>query len=261
MDKRRFFPPRVETHGYLPSWFFLFLGVLVFFFFGCAAPVKKPPTKPGHPAPYKIGRAWYQPMKHARGFRQRGIASWYGKDFHGRKTANGETYNMYGISAAHKTLPLGTYVKVYNLRNDKTIVVRINDRGPFVRGRIIDLSYGAAKEMGLVGPGTAPVKIVALGTPQKAPDKKKGETIYVPGNYYVGDFSVQVGAFRQKENALTLKDKLAKAYDNVHIVVYESNQGTFYRVRVAKCTTLDEARQYEQKLEADGFPQAIVVAR
>jgi rare lipoprotein A len=113
----------------------------------------------------------------------------------------------------------------------------------------------------LVGPGTAPVEIVALGTPQKTPEKKKGETVYIPGNYYVGDFSVQVGAFREKENALTLKNKLAKAYDNVHIVVYESNRGTFYRVRVAKCSSLDEARKYEQKLERNGFPQAIVVAR
>jgi rare lipoprotein A len=237
------------------------LAVLVFFFFGCAAPEKRPPTRPGHPAPYKIGRTWYQPVKHARGFRERGIASWYGRDFHGRKTANGETYDMYGISAAHKTLPLGTYVRVVNLRNDRSLVVRVNDRGPFVRGRIIDLSYGAAKKLGLVGPGTAPVEIVAMGTPLKTPRNRHGEPTYVPGNYYVGDFTVQVGAFKDKGNAVTLKDKLAEAYDNVHIVVYESNRGTFYRVRVAKLTTLDEARLYEKRLETDGFADAIVVSR
>jgi rare lipoprotein A len=234
---------------------------MAFLFFGCAAPEKKPPKRPGYPAPYKVGRTWYQPMKHAGGFRQRGIASWYGKDFHGRRTANGEVYNMYGISAAHKTLPLGTHVRVTNLRNDKTIVVRVNDRGPFVRGRIIDLSYGAAKKIGLVGPGTAPVDIVALGFPKKTPDKKTGKPAYVPGNYYVGQFAVQVGAFKQHENALLLKNKLAKAYDNVHIVVFESNRGTFYRVRVAKCTTLEEARQYEKQLQSEGFPAAIVVAQ
>jgi rare lipoprotein A len=235
--------------------------VLIFFFIGCAAPEKKPTARPGLPAPYKIGRTWYQPIKHAHGFRERGIASWYGKDFHGRKTANGETYNMHGISAAHKTLPLGTYVRVRNLRNDQTIVVRINDRGPFIRGRIIDLSYGAARKIGLVGPGTAPVEIVALGTPKTTPATRTGEPAYVPGNYNVGDFTLQVGAFKEQANALALKSTLAKAYDNVHIVLYESNQGTFYRVRVAKFSTLDEARRYAKKLASDGFSDAIVVAR
>ena len=252
---------QIKISGYFPIRLFPLLGVLVFFLFGCAVTGKKPPTRPGHHAPYKIGRTWYHPMKHAQGFRERGIASWYGEDFHGRKTASGEPYNMYAISAAHKTLPLGTYVKVKNLRNDQTVVVRINDRGPFVRGRIIDLSYGAAKKIGLVEPGTAPVEIVALGTLQTTPETKKGEPTYIPGNYYVGDFSVQVGSFQDKENALTLKKKLANVYDNVHIVLFESNRGTFYRVRVAKCTTLDEARQYEKRLENDGFVDAIVVAQ
>jgi rare lipoprotein A len=118
-------------------------------------------SRPNYPKPYKISGKWYQPLPYARGYRERGLASWYGKKFHGRKTANGETYNMYGISAAHKTLPLGTYVTVKNLDNGKTLVVRINDRGPFVKGRIIDLSYGAAKKLGVVGPGTARVDVLA----------------------------------------------------------------------------------------------------
>lgn len=261
MQKIKRLRPRAERPCDCRIHFFPLLVVLVFFFFGCAAPKKKPPARLGYPAPYKIGRTWYQPMKHAQGFRERGIASWYGEDFHGRKTANGETYNMYGISAAHKTLPLGTYVSVRNLRNDQTIVVRVNDRGPFIRGRIIDLSYGAANKIGLVGPGIAPVEIVALGMPKTTPETKQGEPAYMPANYYVGDFTIQVGAFREQANALALKSKLAQAYDNVHIVLYESNQGTFYRVRVAKCTTIDEARQYEKKLASDGFSDAIVVAQ
>lgn len=238
-----------------------FFAVFMVFFWSCAAPRKKPPTLPGHPAPYKIGRTWYQPMKHAGGFRQKGTASWYGSNFHGRKTSNGETYNMHAMTAAHKTLPMGTYVKVRNLKNNKTVVVRVNDRGPFIRGRIIDLSYGAAKKIGLVGPGTAPVEIVALGMAKKGTGEKRGRRSYVPVNYYVGDFTIQVGSFKEKENALILKNRLAKIYDNVHIVQYDSDRGVFFRVRVARCTTLDEARRYEKKLETQGFPDAIVVAR
>ena len=234
---------------------------LVFSLLGCAGPEKKPPTRPGHPAPYKIGKTWYQPIKHAGGFRQRGIASWYGKQFHGRRTASGEVYNMYAITAAHKTLPLGTYVRVHNLKNTKTVVVRINDRGPFVRGRIIDLSYGAAEKIGLVGPGTAPVRIVALGMPKKTSAARKEKRTFVPGNYYVGDFSIQVGAFKDRANAVELRDKLIPTYNDVYIVEYQSTEGIFYRVRAAKCTTLDEARRYEKMLEADGFPDAMVVAR
>ena len=107
----------------------------------------KPQTQTRKPATqksYKVMGKWYHPVAQSDGFTQKGKASWYGKKFHGRKTANGERYDMYGLSAAHKTLPLGTWVRVNNRDNDRTLDVRLNDRGPFVRGRIIDLSYGAA---------------------------------------------------------------------------------------------------------------------
>jgi rare lipoprotein A len=232
--------------------------IMLFFLSACGGPEPRPRTRPGQPRPYKIGKNWYQPIKHAQGFRQRGIASWYGKDFHGRRTANGEIYNMYAMTAAHKTLPLGTYVKVTNLRNDKTVVVRINDRGPFIRGRVIDMSYASAKKLGLVGPGTAPVEVVALGKREKTTTGAVKQT-YVPVNYYEGNFSVQVGAYQEKSNALRVKEKLDEKYQ-AHIVVYESSRGTFYRVRAAKCRTLDEARRYEKMLEADGYTDAMVVA-
>ncbi|MBW1676694.1 MAG: septal ring lytic transglycosylase RlpA family protein [Deltaproteobacteria bacterium] len=228
----------------------------------CAAPEKRPAPIPGYPKPYKIGKHWYQPMKHARGFRERGTASWYGKDFHGRKTSSGEAYNMYAMTAAHKTLPLGTYVRVCNLNNDETVDVRINDRGPFVRGRIIDLSYEAAQRIGLVGPGTVPVKIVALGSLKETVVGGKVQRTLVPGNYYVGDFTIQVGAFKDKENAVRLRNKLGETYKNAHITVYESaKKGTFYRVRVARCKALDQARKYAGSLQANGYPDAFVVAR
>ena len=168
---------------------------------------------------------------------------------------------MYACTAAHKTLPMGTYVRVHNLTNGREVDVRINDRGPFVRGRIIDLSYGSAKKIGLVGPGTAHVEIVVLGVPNETTVNGKVQRTFVSGNYYVGDFTIQVGSFRDKENALRLKNKLAQTYEDAYIVVYDGGNDTFYRVRVARCTTLDRAKQYEKMLEADGYPNTIVVAR
>jgi rare lipoprotein A len=169
---------------------------------------------------------------------------------------------MYAVTAAHKTLPLGTHVRVYNLDNNKTVDVRVNDRGPFVRGRIIDLSYEAARRIGVVGPGTAPVKIVALGSVKKGATGKKGERVYVPEDYYVGDFTVQVGAFREKKNAIRLRNKLANTYKNAHIAVHEGAEGkTLYRVRVARCRRLENARKYEKILESAGYTDAVVVAR
>jgi len=253
--------PIIKTAKCLLAYILLTLVTVAFFIVtSCSAPSKKPKALPGQPRPYKIGKTWYQPIKHAQGFRQRGIASWYGKDFHGRRTANGEIYNMYAMTAAHKTLPLGTYVKVRNLRNGKTVVVRVNDRGPFIRGRVIDLSYTSAQKIGLVGPGTAPVEVVALGTPKKMVAKGKKKQTYVLGNYYTGKFSIQVGAYMDKSNALRIKDKLAFRYKDAHIVIYESKKGTFYRVRAARCTNLDEARRHEKLMEANGYPDAMVVA-
>ena len=109
-----------------------------------------------------MGQKWYHPVSDARGFKQKGIASWYGKKFHGRKTSSGETYNMYAMTAAHKTLPLGTYVHVKSLDNGNEVMVRINDRGPFVKGRIIDLSAGAARRLGFYKKGTARVLVETI---------------------------------------------------------------------------------------------------
>ena len=240
----------------------LFVGVSIsLFLLSCAAREKRPEILPGYPKPYKIGKSWYQPIKQARGFQERGIASWYGRPFHGRKTANGETYNMYAMTAAHKTLPLGTHVRVYNRNNGKTIEVRINDRGPFVRGRIIDLSYEAARRLGLVGPGTAPVKIAALGSIKKTVVGGKVRRTLVPGNYHVGDFTVQVGAFKEKENAVRLRNELAQTYKNAHIAKHEGAKGIVYRVRVGRSKTLDDAEKHKKILGVAGYKDAIVVAR
>ncbi len=227
-------------------------------------PAHRPPaaagtTKP-YTKPYKIGRNWYQPLAHARGFSQNGKASWYGKKFHGRKTANGEVYNMYAISAAHKTLPLGTWVSVSNLDNNKKINVRINDRGPFVKGRIIDLSYAAAKKIGIVGPGTARVKIVALGQARSDAGEAKTEADFVPVDYYKGNFTLQIGAFGDLNNAEKLKKELDPIYKNVHVTLFDTGDKILYRVRAGKCTTLEQATRYEDILIQHGFHDVFTVA-
>lgn len=242
-----------------------FLVVFAFFLFlfhGCAT-VKSPPVKPKTSPtfrPYKVMGKWYQPLYDAKDFVQVGKASWYGKKFHGRKTANGEIYDMYAISAAHKTLPIGTYVRVHNLLNNKKIVVRINDRGPFVRGRIIDLSYATAKKIGIVGPGTAKVKVVALGVAGESEPKTDKRRTYVPVNYYAGNFTFQVGAFCDRQNAERFRGKLAQQYKNAHITTYDGGDAIYYRVRLGKCSSLEQAAEYEKYLNDKGFNDAFIVA-
>ena len=231
-------------------------GLVWFLWTSCAKDV--PPSRPpGYPKPYKVFGKWYQPIPDAKGFKQRGIASWYGKDFHGRKTANGEIYDMYAMTAAHKTLPLGTHVSVRNLKNNKIIEVRINDRGPFVRGRIIDLSYTGAKKFDIVGPGTAPAEVIALGAVVTTEGSKKS---YVPVDFNTGNFTIQVGAFGNRENAERLMARLKTKYQNVHITPYDSGAGVFYRVRIGKFSDLEKAEESESILIQSGFPEAFTVA-
>jgi len=221
---------------------------------------RKQKRAPGHTKPYQIAGITYTPMATANGFAQTGKASWYGKKFHGRKTSNGETYDMYAMTAAHKTLPLDTWVKVQNLANNKTIVVRVNDRGPFVTGRIIDLSYTAAQRLGVVNPGTVPVNIIALGSASADPYTSREPVTFTPLNYVNGNFTVQVGAFSDKRNAERLRKKLSKVYDNAHITFYTDDRGNFYRVRVGKYSTIDGAENFGRKLISMGAATVFTVA-
>lgn len=210
---------------------------------------------------YVVDGERYYPLPDAMGFIETGKASWYGKDFHGRPTSSGETYDMYKKTAAHKTLPLGTYVKVLNLQNNESTIVRINDRGPFVNGRIIDLSYGAAQEIHMAVPGLADVKVIALG---KEIGEASSENGYTPildiKDFETGEFTVQVGAFKNKNNALNLAARLRVIYDYVNIMEYidEDNQ-VFFRVHVSKATTLTKAGEFKKKLEDMGFTEAFVL--
>jgi rare lipoprotein A len=165
---------------------------------------------------------------------------------------------MYGISSAHKTLPFGTVVRVTNLRNGRQLDIRINDRGPFVKGRIIDLSYGAAQKLGVVGPGTAPVEIMALAAPTRSVAQPDGGRQFEKVDLTRGNFTFQVGAFKNHANARRLADKLQQRYTNVHIASFDRGDGLYHRVRVGRAHRLDEAEDYERTLMRQGYDVFIV---
>jgi len=197
---------------------------------------------------YKVNGKRYCVRKSSEGFVQVGIASWYGPGFHGSRTASGEIYNMYKLTAAHKTLPLGTYVKVINLENGRSVIVKINDRGPFVEGRIIDLSYAAAKKIGMLRKGTAKVKIIALG-------KRVGAT-YTPVAYTRGRFFVQVGAFKNKFNAYKFKWSLVKKGLKARVVKLKG----YYRVLVGPVSTYKGAVSLRESLKRKGLHGSFILS-
>ncbi|MFK5926813.1 MAG: septal ring lytic transglycosylase RlpA family protein [Desulfuromusa sp.] len=212
----------------------------------------------GWQKPYEVDGQRYQPLRDHQGFQQRGVASWYGRKFHGRKTSNGEIYDMYGMSAAHKTLPLGVYVKVTHLGNGRHVIVRVNDRGPFVAGRIIDLSYGAAKHLGIVDSGTAQVQIQALG--YRAADQHRQVTYRPPSNYDSGSFAVQIGAFSTSENAYRLAKKMGSRYGHAVVTTGITKGQQLYRVRVGSFNSLQQAEIAVNHLISDGFSGSYVIA-
>jgi rare lipoprotein A len=165
---------------------------------------------------------------------------------------------MYAMTAAHKTLPMGVYVKVENLTNASSEVVRINDRGPFVKGRIIDLSYTAARNLDVVGRGTAPVRVTALG--YKKTDSH-GDTFFsLPQDMLEGPFGVQLGAFTLEANALRLRDRLRKEYVSAEIFPAMVNGQHYFRVRAGKFNSLAAAERGRAQMLADGFGAGFVVA-
>ena len=250
----------LKRHWRIVYSLFVFYGISALLLCGCSTVEAPPPTPPGHPKPYKVGKIWYQPLPHAERFVQWGKASWYGTQFHGKKTANGEVYNMYAMTAAHKTLPFDTYVSVRNVENNKVVQVRVNDRGPFARSRIIDLSYEAAKKLGIVGPGTAYVKIVALGRTVQTDMSKNSTESYSTTDLYEGNFTVQIGAFGERVNAERLRKELARTYKDVYITSYLKGKDTYYRVKVGKYTNLAEANKAERIMIQKGYKDAFAIA-
>jgi len=170
-----------------------------------------------------------------------GLASWYGDPYHGRRTSNGETYNKYKMTAAHRTLPFDTVVKVNNIENGRNVKVRINDRGPFVDNRIIDLSYAAAREINMIGPGTAKVSL---------------DVLEVVSNPF--PLTIQVASFKDKNRAEETKKSLEKRYTPIFIKPFESAEGKYYRVLVGEYPTPQLARQAAHDLKSLHFDVLIV---
>ena len=173
-----------------------------------------------------------------------GVASWYGKDFHGKPTSSGEVYDMYQLTCAHNTLPLGTLVVVTNLENGKSIELKVNDRGPFVKERIIDLSYAAAQILGMWEKGTANVKVEAIG----------------PLIEQIQRFTLQVGSFTDEANAQRLAEQLRKSFDNVFVATMETVTEKYHRVRVGQFETRESSLSTAEKLSQMGF-KVLVTSR
>ena len=204
-------------------------------------PAAAPPPGPA-PAPAPAPPA--APVPVPLNYLEEGIASWYGVPFHDRRTANGEIYDMYKLTAAHRTLPFNTVVRVTNLRNGKQVDVRITDRGPFVEGRIIDLSLAAARALDMEGAGIVPVRLTL---------------VTAPSNPAGGFFTVQVGAFLSPDNAERLRRQMEERYSFAVIQEYDAPQGRFYRVRVGKLPSLDAARDLAGQLQQKENVQPFVV--
>ncbi len=217
-------PPLVFPAPALP------LLVVIVLLSACASP-------PAHRA--KSGEAY--PL----GYTQRGIASWYGPGFHGNQTANGERYDMHKFTAAHRTLPMGSVVEVRSLTSGERIKVRINDRGPFVRGRIIDLSYKAAKALGMAVKGTDRVEVRVIGYRGRA--------------NRVGVLRIQVGSFAEKGNALALKAHLERSYSPVRVVPVELWEGRRYRVMVGRFVSEDHADALALRLAGELATETLVI--
>lgn len=175
-----------------------------------------------------------------------GVASWYGHPYHGRPAADGEIYDMEKMTAAHRTLPFDTWVHVVNLQNEKTVDVRITDRGPFVDGRIIDLSHAAAREIGMIGPGTAEVRLEIMSLPKDSP---------------VALYAVQVGAFRSRENAERERAKMEARYGSARLVQRQKGDELLWRVLVGRERTEDAANQLRKRIRKDSHERNGLVVR
>jgi rare lipoprotein A len=242
----------------LLTGFFLCLGVVLF---SCTTTRITGPITPEKPAVSPKATRVAETFE--------GTASWYGPEFHGKKTASGEIFDMTDLTAAHKTLPLGTTCIVTNKRNNKSVTVRINDRGPFAKERIIDLSYAAAKVIGMIDTGTAPVRVEVLaeegepiiesapiedspvtGPPAETPPTETA--VLAPGPAGV-TYTVQVGSFSSKANAQTLSDALSEKHRDVTIEEFSTTETTYWRVRVGKFATRKEAEAKAEELTGAGY--------
>lgn len=227
-----------------------------------AVPRHEPRTRAGNPPTYVVLGKRYYLMKSSKGYQERGLASWYGKKFHGRKTSNGEIYDMYAMTAAHKTLPIPSYLQVTNLKNGKQVVVRVNDRGPFHENRIIDLSYAAASKLGIAQSGTGMVQIRAI-EPGQPPGQSKQvasnrKPVAMPSppprSEKQGRLFLQLGSFISRDNAESLRARLA--LNNVVDAIVQTStvdRQNIYRVRIGPLTSIEEADRLAVRIDQMGI--------
>ena len=218
-----------------------------------AVPRNEPLSRYGNMESYKVYGRTYHTLPSSKGYREQGTASWYGTKFHGKRTSSGEPYDLYAMTAAHKTLPLPTYVEVTNLNNGRTAIVKVNDRGPFHDDRLIDLSYAAATRLDILPTGTGQVEIRAIdpdemGTAAAPADTpttqvQQNETLYL-----------QVGAFSSRDNAERLQsDLLSQNLGGVRIIEATTEAGTFFKVQVGPLASHMEANRVTQELKTLGI--------
>lgn len=213
-------------------------------------PKSEPLSKYGNHSPYRVHGKIYQVNNNPVGFQQSGQASWYGKKFHGRPTSNQEVFDMYKLTAAHKTLPLPSYVEVTNLKNDKKVVVRVNDRGPFVGDRIIDLSYAAAKALDFVNDGIADVHIRVINSPNDLVQNpiKQGLTY------------LQLGAYSDKNAAYNLAKKASELLGiETFVTILSTHTGALHRVRIGPISSEQKVNTLLNKITSSGIPDAKVI--
>lgn len=224
-----------------------------------AVPRVEPRSRYGNPRSYTVHGQRYHVRSASNGYRERGIASWYGNKFHGRRTSSGETYDMYAMTAAHRSLPLPTYARVTNLQNGRQVVLRINDRGPFHDNRLIDLSYVAAWKLGIVAKGTGYVEIEALDPRAPAPSRPAPETRQA-SNGGAPRMYLQTGSFSNWTNAERLKGRLAPVAGRpieIHSAVVGGR--TTYRVRVGPIDDVDQADRLAQRFTELGLETPRIV--
>jgi len=212
--------------------------------------------------PYEALGVRYVPLTKVGTYKERGIASWYGKKFHGQRTSSGEIYDMYGMTAAHKTLPIPSYARVTNLRNGKSVVVRVNDRGPFMHGRIIDLSYAAAYKLGIINAGSGEVEVESLAPGQYvpvttvvatpvpvAPIRTEPIQATTVSAVSAGTIYLQLGAFRSPEGAESFLSHMRDELGDLGKQIMLYAHGGLTRVHLGPYRTADEARAAAERLE------------
>jgi rare lipoprotein A len=214
-----------------------------------AVPIVEAQSKYGNPKSYVVQGNRYYVLKSANNFTERGIASWYGTKFHGERTSSGEPYDMYAMTAAHKSLPIPVFVEVTNLDNNRKIIVRVNDRGPFVQGRIIDLSYVAAKKLGIDGKGTGRVEIRTIDPRKKTASAQPTVPKEISIASSSGQLYLQVGAFTDHTNATQLLSRLVAA-TNENVLINRKSTGDHdvYRVRIGPLNSESEANLLSKRL-------------